>query len=899
VALASGTSFGPYEVLAPIGAGGMGEVYKARDKRLDRVVALKVLPDRLAADPKFRERFEREARAISQLDHPHICALYDVGEERGTAFLVMQYLEGETLAERLTHGPIPLDDALVLATQIAGALDDAHRKGITHRDLKPANVMVTKTGAKLLDFGLAKAIAPATTAGTLTGLPTTPPELTAQGTILGTFQYMSPEQLEGQEADFRADIFAFGAVLYETVTGKKAFEAKSQASLITAIMSATPPPVTSLQPLVPQELDRVISKCLAKDPEDRWQSARDLKDELVWIRNRTTAPSDKIGTASKKSSSRWAWIAAAVSLLVAAGAILAGRSGYFQPAATTLAAFRSSIVFPPGITTGLNSAAERLALSPDGKRIVFVGSGDDQRRRLYVRSMDSLSMQVISGTEDCGAPFWSADSRFVAYISQGKLKKIDVSGGPPVTLTEAAIVTSGAWGPDDTILFTPKPGPLFRVSAVGGEAVPVTTLEPGEVIHVYPYFLPDGKHFVYLAQSISSNGAPGGAIYVASLDPTEKRKRLVEALSNVKFAAGRLLYLRDRALIAQSLDLDRLELTGAPEVIAEEIEIGGNTQQGGAFAVSSTNLLVYRAGNEGLRSVVQWVDRSGKMSVVGEPMDQMSLRLSPDGKRAIASVFDPARSTRDLWMYDLSRALLTRFTFEASDELHAVWQTNGDKVIFNSRRNGRLDLFQKPASGAGVETLLYSDGTNNLYPSSISPDGRFLLYYNGNAASRTSNDIWALPLSGESKPTAVVQSEFGEMYGQFSPDGRWVAYASTESGRAEIYVVPFPGPGGKWQVSNTGGSFPRWRPDGKEIFFLDPESNLKAATITARGQALEIGAVQNLFQMRIRTTGFAGASGYSYDVAPDGNRFLANTINESQTMAPFTLVVNWTAGLKK
>lgn len=910
--LSAGTRFGPYEVVAALGAGGMGEVYKALDTRLDRVVAIKVLSGALAGGPKFRERFEREARAISQLDHPHICTLYDVGEERGTSYLVMQYLEGQTLAERLARAAqsftqgMPLDEALTLAAQIADALDEAHRHGITHRDLKPANVMVTRNGAKLLDFGLAKAAALPGVTSNSTAPPTSPPTLTVQGAIMGTFQYMAPEQLEGRNADARADIFAFGAVLYEMVTGRKAFEARSHASLITAVMSTQPPPIATHQPFAPPSLQRIIKKCLAKDPEERWQSARDLKDELMWVRDNdssiatTHSPTKDNTNSVLPGRARLAWIAAALCLLSTIVALMIGRAGYLQPRLPIAPAYLSSILLPGDFMGVAMTAAEALAVAPDGKHIVFVGAAKDRRRRLFLRPIDGLKLQPLLGTEDAGAPFWSPDSRFVGFLAQGKLKRVDISGGIPVILadaTDASGFATGSWGPDDTILFTPKQGPLYRISASGGVATPVTTLDAMEAAHAYPIFLPGGVHFVYLAVRTSS-GVPSGTLYIASVNSQEKRP-LLQVNSNVKYALGYLLFLRNRTLMAQPFDADRLQLNGEAAPIAEQIETGFGLFQSGAFSVSDNGLLVYRAGTDEVRSQLQWLDRSGKpMSTVGEPLDQMSLQLSMDGKRAAVSALDTARNTRDLWTYEIARGLRTRFTFDAADEIHALWSSVGDQIIFNSRRTGRLDLFQKPFSGTGVEKPLYSDGLNNLYPTSLSADGRFLLYYNGNATSRTGNDIWALPLSGDPKPQIVVQTEFNDTNGQFSPDGRWVAYQSNESGRMEVYVVAFPGSGGKRQVSNGGGGLPRWNHDGREIFYLDPEGKLKAATVNGLGQVFEIGTIHTLFEMRSRLTAFGGAGGYSYDVAPGGRQFLINTVHESASTAPFTLVVNWTAGLK-
>ncbi|MDO8795816.1 MAG: protein kinase [Vicinamibacterales bacterium] len=918
--LQSGTRFGPYEILSALGAGGMGEVYKARDTRLDRTVAIKVLPEALAADPQFRERFDREARAISQLEHPHICALYDVGEQAGTAYLVMQYLEGETLADRLATGALPLDQALKTAIQIASALDKAHRAGIVHRDLKPGNLMLTKAGAKLLDFGLAKSSAPVAAGAGLSMLPTTPANLTMQGTILGTFQYMAPEQLEGQDADARTDIFAFGCVLFEMLTGKKAFEGKSQASLIGAIMHATPPPIAAMQPLAPAALDRIVRTCLAKEPDERWQSAGDLLRELKWAADAAPEPSKAVPVVAHRNGRELvAWSVAAVSILAAlAGGVVA----YRQRIATDTLAYRTTILPPDEATFSGSEAtagADRFALSPDGRRLTFVARGADQRTELWVRPLDALTAQPRAGTDGASSPFWSPDSRFIAFYAQGKLKKIDAAGGPPLTLTDA--VTSGGgssggtWNRDDVILFSPRAGSgLFRVSASGGMPSPVTMLDTasGERGHLYPFFLPDGRQFLYLSRGTPTSPTAVGGVYVGALD-SEERTQIFKGGANTTYARGHLLFLRDATLMAQSFDVGRLKLTGDPVPLAERVDLGGLTGAFGAFAVSETGLLAYQTRGGDLRSQLTWFDRTGKQpTTVGEPTDQMNLELSPDGTRLAVSVLDPAANARDIWIHDFAREnLRTRFTFDPSDEMDAIWSPDGSRLIFTSARKGTQDLYQKASTGAGAEDVLLADSVNNKYPSSWSSDGKFVLYHIGNANSQTGNDLWVLPLFGDRKPTPVLQVPFNQISGRFSPDGRWIAYTSNESGRVEVYVMPFAGAtsgaarstensGGKWQVSSTGGTVPRWRRDGKELFYLSADNKLMAATVNGQGSAFEVGAVHALFEVHRRLAGYLGyGAGSNYDVSPDGQRFLVNAAVSGQTTAPITLIVNWTAALKK
>jgi hypothetical protein len=912
VTLAAGTRLGPYEILAAIGAGGMGEVYKARDTRLDRTVAIKILPESLAADPQFRDRFDREARTISKLDHPHICTLYDVGEQDGTSFLVMQYLEGETLETRLKKGPLPLDHALQVAIQIADALAAAHKAAIVHRDLKPGNVMLTKAGAKLLDFGLAKTGAPVLGGLSLSILPTTPP-ITQQGSILGTFQYMAPEQLEGQDADARTDIFAFGAVVYEMLTGKKAFEGKSQASLIGAIMHAEPPPIAASQPLTPAALDHVAKKCLAKQPEGRWQSASDLSDELKWIAD-AGSQSGMVPDAvppmvvRRSSRERIAWITAVFVAFIAALAL--GMAGYLNRAPADTHTYRSAILPPPAIEllpngsgTAANQLPNQFALSPDGRRLVFVAIGGDRLQRLWVRRLDALAAQPLTGTEGGAAPFWSPDSRFVAFVAGGKLKKVDVLGGPalPLADVDAGFAPTGAWNRDDVMLFSPTRGPLSRMPASGGSAAAVIALDSGrdEVTHASPFFLPDQRHFLYLALS-RAGGAPTTAVYIGSLDGKGEPKRLLEGVSNAMYAQGHVLFIRARTLMAQPFDSDRMELRGDAVPIAEHVETGNGNTPFGAFTVSENDVLAYRAGDVDIRSQLIWFDRAAKqLATVGDPADQMNLELSPDGTRAAVSILDGGRYTRDLWIYDVARGLPTRFTFDPADEMLAVWSPDGSRVAFNSRRKGKLDLYVKASSGAGSEEPLLADPRTNLYPSDWSTDGQHLLYFSGNANSPTNNDIWSLPMSGDRKPTEVVRTAFSELYGRFSPDGRFVTYTSNESGRQEVYVSPSNGPGGKWRISTAGGNFSRWRRDGSEIFFLSPDNKLMAAAVEWRGSTFRVVSVRPLFDVRPRLAAFSGSAGWPYDVSTDGQRFLVNTLVEEAAPSPITLVVNWTAALKK
>ncbi|MFQ5926104.1 MAG: protein kinase [Terriglobia bacterium] len=899
--LSSGTRLGPYEVIAPLGAGGMGEVYRARDTRLDRSVAIKVLPPHLAENPQLRQRFEREARALSSLSHPHICALYDIGQQDDLHYLVMEYLEGETVAARLEKGPLPPNDVLRYASQLADALDKAHRQGVLHRDLKPGNIMLTKAGARLFDFGLAKPTAAIASAAGLTDSPTASRPLTAEGTIVGTFQYMAPEQLEGKEADARSDIFAFGAVLYEMATGRKAFEGKTQASVIAAIMDREPPPISTLQPLVPPALDRVVKTCLAKDPDERWQTAHDLMLELNWIAeagSQAGVPAPVVARRKRREWAAWA--------LVALLAVVSGVLGfaYYRTTSTEVRAVRAFVLPPEEATfTSLGFNGGSLALSPDGRRLAFVATTSEGKQLLWVRSLDALAAQPLAGTEGATRPFWSPDSRFLAFFAEGKLKKIDAAGGPPLTLCDAPDGRDGTWNRDGVIVFSPEPTtPLSRVSAAGGEASPLTALDESrrENTHRWAHFLPDGRHFLYLARSPAEGG--GGAetaIYIGSLDSKEK-KLLLRAAANAAYSSGHLLFVRERTLMAQPFDAGRRELTGDAFPIAENIQFAPGFNEA-VFSVSENGILAYQTGAAQGGSQLLWFDRSGKqIGSVGEPAIQFVPRLSPDGRRAAVTIFDPQAGNWDLWLYDLARGLRTRFTFAPSFDGGALWSPDGTHIVFSADRKGQFDLYQKAASGAGSEAvLLESEGAK--FAASWSSDGRFIAYDHNDPKGKTKTDLWVLPLSGDRTPVAFRQTEFDETWAQFSPDGRWLAYVSDESGRKEVYVAPFQvgpegepslGQGGKWQVSTAGGDRVRWNRNGKELFYLAPDNKLMVAQVETKGSSFEVGTVRPLFETRP-----VGQLDWVYDVSRDGQRFLVNTIVAEQATAPITLVVNWTADL--
>ena len=895
--IALGTRFGPYEIISAAGAGGMGEVYRAKDTRLDRLVALKVLPPELAHNPEKRQRFEREARSISTLSHPHICTLHDIGQQDGVDYLVLEYLEGETLEKKLEKGSMPAPEVLKYAIELADALDKAHQQGIIHRDIKPGNIMVTKSGVKLMDFGLAKLKSdPVPVADALTEM-TADKKLTAEGTILGTFQYMAPEQLEGKEADARTDIFAFGAVVHEMTTGRPAFSGKTKASLIAAILSSDPKPITELAPMSPPALDHVVKTCLAKDPDDRWQTARDMKLQLKWIAAaglQSGLPAPVV--VHRKWSESFAWAVAAVALLVA----MSFAIGHFLTAPTEVSSIRSSIL-PPEKSAFyfMGGSGGPVTVSPDGRRLSFVATNADGKNLLWVRSLDALAALPLPGTEGAVFPFWSPDSRFIGFFSDGKLKKIDAAGGSVQVLSEAPLGRGGTMNADGVILFTPDVrAPIYRVSATGGPGTPVTEFEtdPLGTTHRWPYFLPDGRHFLYLVLR-PGGGSKTDGIYIASLD-RKMNKFLLGATSNVVYALGYLLFSRGNTLMAQPFDATHLELSGGAFPVAEQVQYDSLLWRG-VFSVSQNGILAYQGGGiEQVGTQLLWLDRAGKqIEPIGEPAFYFTNSLSPDGQKLAVQVTDLQRKNSDIWVYELLGGTRNRFTFDSSLDAYdsnPVWSPDGSRIVFASNRKGHFDLYQIASSGGAKEGVLLQSNDDKL-PTSWSPDGRFIAYDSRDPKRETKGDIWILPLLGDRKPFPFLSTNFEKDSAQFSPDGRWIAYSSDESGKFEIYVAPFPGPGGKWQISTNGGFFPVWRRDGTELFYVALDNTtFMAAEIKMKGSTFEVHTVRPLFQRQVRTLG-----GNPYDVSGDGLRFLVNSIPRAeQNPAPITLVTDWTAGLR-
>ncbi len=892
--IAAGTRLGPYEVVAQIGAGGMGEVYRAHDTKLARDVAIKVLPANFVNDPERLSRFQREARMLAALNHPNIATIYGLEQSGGVTCLVMELVPGETLAERVKAGPLPIEEALKIAAQIAEALEAAHEKSIIHRDLKPANVKVTPEGkVKVLDFGLAKAFAGDAPNEDIGNSPTLSRAATMQGVVLGTAAYMSPEQARGKSVDKRTDIWAFGCVLYELIAGTQAFDGEDITEILAAVVKSEPD-WNRLPESTPHSIRMLLRRCLRKDKALRLRDAGDARIEIHEALA-TTGPAEPVAAQRQNplGNIRAAWSVAVVAIIAAA--LGWGTLAYLRHAPESAQPVRF-FVPPPGTgrlaTTALTASGATvspLAVSPDGSRIAIVAMGADGKSQLWVRSLDTLVAQSLAGTEGAFQPFWSPDSRFIGFFAGGKLKKIEVSGGPPITLCDAPDPRAGTWNQDGVIVFAPTSiAALQRVSAAGGVPAAATTLAHDEAVHMRPFFLPDGQHFLYRP----STGPGGGPAYVGSLNSFERKFVLNADSSNVVYSQGYLLFLRESTLMAQPFDAQRLVLTGDALPIAESVRDSGTINPSGIFSVSQNGVLVYQTGAAMAGDQLLWFDRTGKQTgELGDPALYSDLELSPDGKRASISIADQAGKGRDIWFYDVARGLRSRFTFGPEAAVTSIWSPDGSRIVFNLNRKGHLDLYQKSSSGAGTEEVLLEDNLEK-YPTSWSPDGRSILYRTSSPQTRA--ELFVLPLSGDRKPVPFLNTKFDEGFGQFSPNGRWVAYRSNESGRNEVYVAPFPGPGGKWQISTAGGDRPRWRRDGSEIFYLAPDNKLMAAAVNDKGANFEVGAVKPLFEARFVTGGRN-----QYAVSADGQRFLINTTPEQEASAPITVVLNWTAGLKK
>jgi len=897
MAILPGRRLGPCEILSAIGAGGMGEVYRARDTRLDRVVAIKVLPAHLADTSELRERFDREAKTIASLNHPHICILHDIGHQDGIDFLVMEYIEGETLAQRLSKGALPLEQVLQYAIEISDALDKAHRKGITHRDLKPGNIMLTKSGTKLLDFGLAKLRQDAAPATPPSELPTVSDPITAQGTILGTLQYMAPEQLEGGEVDARTDIFAFGAVVYEMPTGKRAFEGKSQASVISSIISSDPPPMSSLQPMTPPALDRLVKRCLAKDPENRWQTARDLELELKWIAEGGSLARSFPVAPTRGIRARWKGVSVWGGAAVLLAAIVGLAAWNLKPLGSPQAVSRFTIMLPPGQQLAGLEIGPAVALSPDGTHLAYVAI-EGGTQQIYLRPMDSLEAAPIPSTEGAGNPFFSPNGQWLGFFADGKLKKVSVSGGTAITLGEAPAPRGATWASDGVIAFAPtNVSGIQQISDAGGVPRPLSHLGKGEQGHRWPEFLPGGNAVLFAAATSGINFT-NTQVAVQSIG-TGERRNLIQAGTHPRYASsGHLTYLQGGSLMAVPFDPQRLTITGAAVSIVNGV-LQSRAIGDAQYDFSATGSLVYVPGGvQSNQSRLVWVSRNGtEQSLAAPAHSYLAPRLSPDGRRIAVSIDE---QDAQLWLYDLGRGTFTWFTFEGSANYFPIWTPDGKRIAFQSNREGPSNIFWQLADGSGRAERL-TTGEYVTAPNSWSPDGQLLAFFEVNPI--TQRDIWVMRMGDPSassgqvrKAQPFLRTQFNEGGPRFSPDAQWLAYSSDESGRTEIYVQPYPGPGGKWQISTDGGTEPVWNHSGSELFYRNRDEMM--AVDIATQPNFTAGKPKVLFEGHYETNPVPIAN---YDISTDGQRFLMlKPVEQAQgALTQINVVLNWFEELKQ
>jgi serine/threonine protein kinase len=912
-----GQTISHYKILEKLGEGGMGVVYKAEDTKLDRLVALKFLPAHLAASEQDKARFIQEAKAASAINHPNICTIFSIDEHDGKMFIVMEFVDGQTLREK--KNSINFKQAIDIGIQIADGLAAAHEKGIVHRDIKPENIMIRKDGiAQIMDFGLAK----------LRSSGSKITRLTKEGSTVGTAGYMSPEQVQGQDTDHRSDIFSYGVLLYELLTGQLPFKGVHETALAYEIVNVDPAPMSSVKPEIDPSLDAIVLECLEKDPRERNQSIAQISLDLKRHRressrqkmSRITATRPAIYPSSiqpgerlqqdqsehshhTQSTNKLIWIVTGVSFIgMVAFALL-----YFKQSPPDVQSVWSYLLPPEkfSFATQSGGAGEGLMeLSPNGKMMVFVASDSVGKTRLMVRAFNGLSTRDLPATEGASYPFWSPDNRNIGFFQAGKLKKIEASGGPPITICDAADARGGTWNQDGVIIFAPTAiDPLYQVSAAGGTPSPITKLDSTrhERTHRWPYFLPDGKHFLYFSRS-SFGGVEReeDALMVTDLDG-KLSKRLMSAKGNVSFASGSLIYLREKTLMAQPFDVKSLELSGEGTPIAEPVEydLGYNRA---VFSVSQNGILVYQSSGTQAGYQLQWFDRSGKMvGSIAEPGDYGYVSLSPDGRTIAFDMYDGQSRNRDIWLYDLTRKLKTRFTFDPSVDEAPVWSPDGSRLVFHSDRKGHYDLYQKTTSGAGVEEVLF-ESSHPKTPSSWSSDGKYILFVE--FGEKTKSDLWILPLEGDKKPFIFLQTDFDEYTGVFSPDTRWIAYLSNESGSFELYIRPFMGMDGKivanqtrkWQVSSNGisnASWIQWSKDGKQLYYVSSDNKMMVVDVKANGDALEIGTLTPLFEMPSQ-----GLSAFN-DISTDGTQFLLASAVGGHSSPPLTLVTHWTEELKK
>jgi Tol biopolymer transport system component len=887
----------------------MGKVWRARHSSLKRDDALKVLPDSVAGDAGRIARFRREAQVLASLNHPNIAHVYGFEDAGGVSALVMELVEGETLADRTARGPIPVDEALRIARQIAEAVAAAHEHGVIHRDLKPANVKVTRDGTvKVLDFGLAKVLD--VSAAAAADLPTmTSPALSEVGVLLGTTAYMAPEQARGGVADKRSDIWSFGCVLYEMLAGRRAFGGRDAAETIACVMTGQPD-WNALPPEVPSAIRALLERCLAKDREHR---IRDIGAALLLIEE---AP--RLSSTAERAPRPGSRRAPAPTVIAAVGGTAAASfiaALLLWPTAPDQLVYRTSVTSPEGALITHPVAAAVLAISPDGRRLAYTATGADGRHLLWIHNLDTGTARPVEGTEGAGYMFWSPDGRFVAFTALGQLKKVDTTSYVTSIVSEAPVGLDGTWGRGGDILFAGSANGrrvIVRVPEAGGSPVAVTSLDAaaGDNRHLAPYFLPDGRHFLYLVAGSRANGPndPRG-VYVGSLDRSERPRLVLEGGSNAKYADGHLFFLRGQALMAQPFDPETYELSGTPYQVADNLDISGSlTRAVAAFSLSNNGVLAYlsAAAGEAGTARLAWFDRSGKqLSELDGPNDYSDVALSPDARQAAVALIASAGRGREIWIYDIGRRIKTRFSLgDAQESVGPVWSPDGGRIAFGARRQGPLELYQRPASGAGGDERLLGDA-RDLTPYSWSRDGSQLLFMKGPvgvtglsplgvtemaaASDQGSTDLWVRPMNAGGEAVPFLTGRANESQGQFSPDGRKVAYVSTESGRPEVYVVSYPRPDGRWQVSTMGGRLPRWRRDGREIFFLSQDNRLMAAQVEQSDSNFAVTSVQPLFDVRHT----AEPARYIYDVTADGQRFLVSTRQRDAALPPPTLLTGW------
>jgi Tol biopolymer transport system component len=881
MALAPGTQLGPYEITAALGAGGMGEVYRARDTRLDRTVAIKILPAEVAKDAVRKQRFEREAKTISSLNHPNICTLHDIGSQDGVDFLVMECVEGESLAKRLEKGPLPLEQVLKHGAQVADALDKAHRAGIVHRDLKPGNIMLAASGTKLLDFGLAKAAAPITSVATLTGVVTQDSPVTQQGTIVGTFQYMAPEQVEGKEVDGRSDIFSLGAVLYETLTGKKAFEGKSQLSVASAILEKEPAPITATKPLTPPALDHAIRKCLAKSPDERWQSASDLGSELSWIlASGSQAAASVPWIGRRRQQERVAWIGAGVVLALLVG-YLGWRGG---PGGHRNSPLHLTVALPSGKALRNYNSTRPVAITPDGSAIVYAAAGEDRKNQLYLRKLDSFESTPIAGTEDAFSPFFSPNGQWVGFFTNdNKMKKVLLQGGSPVVLEEASFL-GGSWGDDDIIYFKKSfASGISAVPAGGGQTREVTRTgsRPDDRAHIWPDALPGNNGIVFTVWT----GRSFNDARIEGLSfKTGERKVLVEGGTDGRYLAnGYLAYARNGTLFAVPFDPKRLEVEGAPVPLLEGV-MSGAANGDADFAVSDNGTLVFLPGTfTSFQRNLVWMDRTGKITnVTSEVKPYGSPAISPDGQRIALAL---QGSSFDVWVYDLGRGTLTKASF-GGDDYRPEWSPDGKMLAYDSSKSGHQQVYVKHGIVQGDETAV-TDSPEDKEFYGWTPNGREVIFARLN--KETGWDLYAAGAEGDHKLRPLVVAPFNQKDARLSPDGKWLAYVSDESGQPEVFVQEMSESGTRAQVSTDGGITPQWTRSGNELLFRS--KNQVMSVKVSPGGALNLGKPIVLFEDK---KGWNG-----YDIAADGSLVIARDADEKGTVMQINVVLHWFEEMKK